>query len=507
MRLLILLFVVFQINVDVQAQYRGYNWVVPDSAGINFNTSTPSVFYSNISGTTGSITVNVSSVSNQNGELLFYTNGTHVFDNNNDTMTNGFGLASGFSSANGTVILPYPDHEDSLYLIIHSWLPNFYFTSGVHYSLVNINMRAGLGDIDNTQKNVLIYSNDTVCTPLIAIRHANGRDWWIIQRKAGIKGYIKLLLTPNGISFVGLQSIGTELWSWFSAGEFAVNSSGDQIALSMWDPLGPSNQYEHSTIEVIDFDRCSGELSHPQILSPTVCWSLSYSPNGKYLYYCTYDTFYQVKGLDGSTAITQAPVAVNPFYNDSTEETLESSFTWGYQELGPDGKIYVSMVPYYSPNISYQFENMNLCTIDSPDIEGNGCNFSFNTFNLGGKRSGAGLPNMPNYNLGALEGSPCDTLNTAATIPTKSFPINIYPNPAADFLHYQSDETVLCIIAYDVLGRNYQLQSTSAKPALIQTSRENVSLDIRALPDGLYTIEFITRDKVYAKRFVKESIW
>ena len=51
------------------------------------------------------------------------------------------------------------------------------------------------------------------------------------------------------------------------------------------------------------------------------------------------------------------------------------------------------------------------------------------------------LPNFPNYRLGPLEGSPCDTLTLTSTtpIPEQDFDFQVYPNPAYDFIYLSSE--------------------------------------------------------------------
>ncbi|MBK7888294.1 MAG: hypothetical protein IPJ86_13715 [Bacteroidetes bacterium] len=86
-------------------------------------------------------------------------------------------------------------------------------------------------------------------------------------------------------------------------------------------------------------------------------------------------------------------------------------------ELAPDGKIYISSSyfglgsgwPY--PPTCWNFINENLSVINQPDSLGLACDFQPFGFYLGGARTYYGLPNNPDYELGAWVGSPCDTLS------------------------------------------------------------------------------------------------
>ena len=89
--------------------------------------------------------------------------------------------------------------------------------------------------------------------------------------------------------------------------------------------------------------------------------------------------------------------------------------------LAPDGKIYLSSGddrfgwPYPDTSTAYTLVNMNLSVINQPDSLGLACDFQPFSFYLGGARTYYGLPNNPDYELGAWVGSPCDTLTVGIT--------------------------------------------------------------------------------------------
>lgn len=91
-------------------------------------------------------------------------------------------------------------------------------------------------------------------------------------------------------------------------------------------------------------------------------------------------------------------------------------------QLGPDGKIYWSCTtraPY-------------LHVIHNPDEKGIACNVEQHAIRLKGRHRGS-MPYFPNYRLGALEGSPCDTivdiLNLGEELETNPQMVKVYPNP------------------------------------------------------------------------------
>src|SRR4051812_29126241 len=83
---------------------------------------------------------------------------------------------------------------------------------------------------------------------------------------------------------------------------------------------------------------------------------------------------------------------------------------------------------YPFPDSVYNSINMNLCVINNPDSLGQACDFQPHSFYLGGYRSYAGLPNNPQYDLGPVIGSGCDTITSTINVESQ-LSIGVYPNP------------------------------------------------------------------------------
>jgi len=72
------------------------------------------------------------------------------------------------------------------------------------------------------------------------------------------------------------------------------------------------------------------------------------------------------------------------------------------------------------PDTMFTTINSNLSVINQPDSLGLACDFQPFSFYLGGARTYYGLPNNPDYELGAWVGSPCDTLTVGLSENTKN---------------------------------------------------------------------------------------
>jgi gliding motility-associated-like protein len=131
------------------------------------------------------------------------------------------------------------------------------------------------------------------------------------------------------------------------------------------------------TIDIFDFDKNTGLLSNSITISGFVsgdAYGIEFSPNSTFLYVGEYysHNINQYNLLAGSNA---AIISSGLSIGQSTQGNI------GALQLGPDGKIYLSIV-----------SASNLAVIDNPDIFGLGCNFNVNGPQLAGRISWNGLP-------------------------------------------------------------------------------------------------------------------
>jgi hypothetical protein len=146
---------------------------------------------------------------------------------------------------------------------------------------------------------------------------------------------------------------------------------------------------------------------------------------------------------------------------------------------------------------------MNLSVINSPDSLGAACNFQPYSFYLGGKRTYWGLPNNPNYELGPLTGSLCDTLTVGLN------EIANYKNNIT--VYYDALWQIAFVNAKGLKGKNYTLQLFNLNGQLILQEQGKLNseyftkdLNLLANSNGLYIVRLITEKEVLTTKFVKE---
>ncbi len=417
----------------VNAQFTNWNWTFGDSCGIKFNAAGIDSFYQTSVNARGTCV----SISDSVGQLLFYASSAHYLSYISAT-TNQFGVVNkrdhqlmqnGLSIKTSLwyhemVLVPDPGVSNQFYLFTAGVTSTT--NPGLRYSLIDLNQNNGLGAV--TQKNVMLDPHP-INDGLLAIRHGNGRDWWIIHKRREFLSdtMFSYLVTPTGIIGQVPQKIGSLVESGFY--RFAINPQGNLIAgVSMYGKL-----------ELFDFDRCTGQLSNHRYIRdaplPTAderdyFWSGEFSANGRYLYVGTANAtayLFQFDVLDSNIFGSRVTL-------DSIDVPL---YPGGELRRGPDNRIYRAIAwnngvqfNYPYPDSAWNVYNTHLSVINHPDSAGPACDYQPFSVYLPNCRTYLGLPNNPDYTLGALVGSPCDTLTVGLSEEEQEqAEIIVSPNP------------------------------------------------------------------------------
>lgn len=440
----IFLFLIFLLHTNFSnAQKRDYVWCFGDSAGLDFNASPPTTFLSGFSTSEG-----VSSISANQGNLLFYYGDSvqagytlAIKNINHGIMQNGDSILGNTSCTSGPIILPYPS-DTAKYILFHLNYPPIQ----LYYSIVMFDSVNQLGHV--TQKNILLVTNDTLTEKIAAVKHANGRDWWLVEHSYSSDKFIKFLVTPAGISGPFNQNIGSVFGYDDSVGEITFSRNGDKLVYATYG----------GKIDLYDFDRCSGILSNWKKVGPIVplandvFYGCEISASGKYLYVTSIITG-SCRLFQYDLTSTYIPSSKTLVYTNNRDSVM-----FGQLQLAPDNKIYMANAfdPGFPFNTTYDSLNMYIGVINNPDSAGLQCNFAPYSVYLGGHRSFFGLPNMLNYNLGSLTGSPCDTLTGVNTLNTNTTQLNLCPNPATNHVNityqFKTNEQALFTL-YNSMGQ------------------------------------------------------
>ncbi len=209
----ILLFFIFYLPLLTQAQLQNNIWCFGDSAGINFNTSPPTTFISSVKGRGSCL-----SVADSSGNLLFYGQTfyyplwiqggifkiTAVYNKNHQLMENGDTLI-GQGWYQEIISINDPGNTNRYYLFTVA-VTDAGLTQGFYYSIIDMSNNGGLGKV--VSKNNMLL-NDFMGDCVGAVKHGNGRDWWVVTRKSNalvtgvpVTDYYFYLITPTLVAYL-----------------------------------------------------------------------------------------------------------------------------------------------------------------------------------------------------------------------------------------------------------------------------------------------------------------
>jgi uncharacterized protein (TIGR02145 family) len=384
------------------------NWYFGTQAGVTFNSGIPQYVMTSPMFADRSL----ATVSDSLGNLLFCTDGVEVYDRTGSIMPNGTGLYS--RDEDQSVVVVQNIANDSLYYIFTTncpgWpppLPN----SGVHYSVVDMRLNGGLGDVAAGQKNITLLGNTYYPDKMIAARHHNNKDAWLIVHISGTSNpYYAYIITSSGIQLPPVISQSTINGdSSNNTGSMRVSPDGTKL---MYSSVG------HDSLEYCLFNSTTGQITpllHIRITpGPDLDggWSyLEFSIDSRYLYRSTNDW--------NNAFIYQYDASLEDPVLFKQSETKVGHCHYGvHLQMGPDWKIYGD-----------ESTTDSLCVIQNPKTGGLGCNFQTGAVYLNLRGCGYGLPQfLQRYYVYIHHG---DTLCAGTSIP---FTSTIWP--PADSIHW-----------------------------------------------------------------------
>jgi hypothetical protein len=403
-------------------------------------------------------TLGVSGCANdEDGNLQFYTSGCTIYHKNNEIMENGDDITFGqmveiqrcikdksiLNMLSSTVILPIPNHPDQ-YLVFQLGQNQPENSEIVIdkslYAQVDMTANNGLGKVVTKHQ---IAIEDSLHDAVAAVRHGNGRDWWVLIPRGTERQFWEMRITPQGLAAekilrtlppqdkfnitvegddpnhpILLNEYSFEYW----AGQAIFSPDGSKYARIV---MG-------NGVEIFDFDRCTGAMHLLRTIPmppdsnflaagvPIQGCGLAFSPNSRYLYFSNNLALFQ---LDACMENIKTGDYQKIDYYDGYLSNGQLSTNFFQMRNGPDGKIYIN-----STNGTRE-----LHVIESPNRAGKACNF---------KQHALLLPKwnylmgnyFPNFNLYDVADSPCDSLgidDPNPVIPPLTFDtFTIYPNPA-----------------------------------------------------------------------------
>jgi hypothetical protein len=296
--------------------------------------------------------------------------------------------------------------------------------------------------------------------------------------------FYKFLLTPAGIQPMGLQLIGLDNQA--RLGDIYCFSPNGEIVAGI---IGPHD------LCLMNFDRCTGLLSNHQIISNPNnpnhgCEDADFSPNSRFLYSTERVKIFQYDLLNmqtpGAVQASRTVVADSAFSTSicDTPSITNIKTQYPYGALAADGRI------YYPPSYGCQ----ELSYFNSPDSAGLASDFVYGGLNIVNQHF-TSTPYFPNYRLGHVSGSICDSLTTIHELQPPD--IAIYPNPATDKVMINSSRSLsqVVITLYNIQSQQLQQQESGFGNSFEIDVPGNVC-------NGIYFIRIHSNQGVVTKKVV-----
>ena len=348
--------------LTINAQGEADNWYFGENAGLNFSSGSPTAL---IDGQLATLE-GCATISNADGALLFYTDGISVWDKTHVQMPNGTGLQGDTSSSQSGIIVPNPAKINQYYVFS---VDDKSASGGLYYSIVDLTLNGGNGDIIAGQKNIVLLQRSA---EKIAAVQDDGNGYWLLSY-AGPTGaeiiyntFHAFRINATGIDTASITSTHSACATDDGRGYLKIAPDASKIVIC--------NQNQNHVC-LHDFDQVTGSIGNElQLPTTNTPYCAEFSGSSEKVYVSTGDF------LQETTYLQQFDLLASDIPNSRTD--IFSQFTYrAALQLAIDGKIY-----YARPNQTH------VGVINQPEQLGLACNYVDIGVDLNGRTCRQGLP-------------------------------------------------------------------------------------------------------------------
>ncbi|APU08818.1 hypothetical protein A5M85_00495 [Cellulophaga lytica] len=358
-------------------QTQASNWYFGEGAGLRFNNdgSVTAVTDGKLNTTEGCATI-----SDDTGNLLFYTDGIRVFTKDHTIMQNGTGLYGDPSSSQSALIVPNQKDINIFYIFtvdtsVFEADPDY----GLNYSTVDMSLDGGKGAVTSKNVRLLDYCSEKITAVL---KDCFDKSVWVITYATndGSEGIFDTFhafeVNDTGVVTTSVKSKVSSLIS-DKRGYLKLSSDGTKMA----------SANVSQGLYLYDFDADTGVLTNEQRININAPnkdpYGLEFSPNNELLYVHTYNA---QQGLTTETSNLLQYNLMAPSISASEVVLDDRDIYRGALQLGENGKIYRTIATNYDQGTQY------LGVINNPNQIGTAAGYQHNAVNLQGKLATQGLP-------------------------------------------------------------------------------------------------------------------
>jgi len=326
-------------------------WAVGNKKGMDFTTNPPSIIETGLmSANEGSATI-----ADENGQLLFCTNGTNVWNREGNLMPIGSTInGSGANTASTTqaaAIIPYPSNPGKYFLFSLTQVPN----SRLFSNIVDMNLNGGLGDIDTSYQLHKTLLKNGLTEKMTVAKGCNNDAWLLVHSNTSVS-FLAYHITATGLDTVPVISqVGNLPAASYNQGVMKVAPDGTKILTTTF-----TGATAIKGLEIYDFDPSTGIVSNALLVDEVNAYGGTFSPKGSKIY---------VQEITTPGKVWQYDLAN---IGQATAKTfIGNSGQYCDMKLAPDGKIYVASHIQSMGFNSYRY----FARINNPEALGEDCDF------------------------------------------------------------------------------------------------------------------------------------
>ncbi|WP_162903016.1 T9SS type A sorting domain-containing protein [Taibaiella koreensis] len=355
--------------VGMQAQYyRPENtvWAMGHLSGLDFSGPEPVPIVTAMAAGEG-----CASVCDEAGRLLFYTNGSRIWNASGTVMPNGSdvtgcGPMSSFSATQGALIIPAME-QCGLYYVFS--LASNGTSMGLYCSRVNMNLSNGQGDVDTAYSLDHVRLNAPLSEKMIALK-GRENDIWILTHADTQPRFYAYRLSVSGLDTVPVIS-DAGAGNNYLTGVMKANLQGNKLFT-----YGPT-----AKLTLYDFNASAGVVTNARLIDTIIGYGGVFSPDGSKLY------------------IQCLPARILQ-YDLNDPDPVQTKVVVGHGVGLTDLKLAVNHKIYFKSGVGMSSGNVYMGCIESPDDAGIACHYRdsvtsllFTQININQTRLNLGLPN------------------------------------------------------------------------------------------------------------------
>ncbi len=265
------------------------NWYFGNSVnGIRFNRTTNNPSLVNNQATPFGVGGSAVASDPTTGNLLFYSDGSVIYDACHLQMINGGGLSGNNSGNQPVAICPVPGQPNKYFVFTNS---SNYLTGGtINRSVVDMTLfgnavfpAPAFGDVESP-KDVAIPGLTGRSEGMMIVPHANGTDFWLITHQNNSINYSATLIDAGAYTGTFNTTVSTTGNLPLTVGNFSYHAGLKKMAVS---PQSPNEDaiifnFDNAT-GIFSFDRFIYNTGFPATANQEI-YDIEWSLTGQYLY-------------------------------------------------------------------------------------------------------------------------------------------------------------------------------------------------------------------------------